>query len=318
MRQKRYIETCLTIEYPVLTMSDPIKNLKAECVKLFTNKCYKEQYIHEVTKIVEYSNCKSVQKNGSYDNIIDVVFEADTTIIYTGELITNCEVVYTNEQRRILSGTSGIYSIFADYSNINNIKVGMIIPIVCGGVKYRIGSDRVAINASIYTPNKYNRGLRAYKITDKPYTPEELELLETFAAKYKEEHARAAKIRKKSNNMAQAWDTFNGYTHTYEDGGEDFGEDILNLMSTHEPIAGVYMRHPRIKNESPNLSQNDTEDIPHINIPRIQALQYLFNDVLTDLSLINNLTEQYSTSQKVYNDHKPLLKYFKSQQLPKP
>jgi hypothetical protein len=294
----KIIEIGLNIQNCIGFYSDP-DNLMRMLQEKYEGYCMKCCYVKSINKILRRGELTIRQDGQPSTGTISVTCEITAIAFSPGEIINGCTVINRGADGMLTCETD-ITSIFYNAPKLMaSITRGQIISIRVGGVRYSIGSNKIAINAAPFLPNDV---ITAYKIDtiDSTLRAGLTNVLDRIAQE--EEHAQ--QIKKSS---PAAWETFERLLYCYKDQTLAPGlllkyEDIL--AGNIAPNVEWLVRHPKLNLATPVVCGfGDLTTLPEARmvteLPASTVITILLEDYCAMLRTIRENIEIYGIDNRV-------------------
>lgn len=171
-----------TVKISLNNASEQLNPNKKELVydkleEKYVNKCYQKSLILKIVEVLEYSNCVFNNNDLGLNSFINVSFSAETYSINTGDYIGNLELSKKMSEKIILNNSR--IKGGATIEDINDYKVGMIIPCKVNGSVYLPSSNIQTALEVINLSTIFDTELSNVKII-KPLTDEEFNIIKKY------------------------------------------------------------------------------------------------------------------------------------------
>jgi hypothetical protein len=284
----KVIEVGIDIKDCINLYSDP-DNLRQIIEYKYLNRCFRGCYITSITRIIKTGVCVINKDGNPTFGTIPVIFEVAAICYMPGEIVTNCLVI-SNKTTGILCTTAYSSIMIAPHALLSSITKGNIITICVGQAVYKIGLDKISINAVLYTPRVSNDifFMKHEEINES--------ILEDVKSRIQQEEAAAVLLRKNT-----AWDMFDKLIYAFVDDKADLVTNKVNILEL-QPQDMYISRDPRIRMTTPFAAVFDkpNENTPyHTNMTAENVVLLLHEDYYAHLKLVRELVEIYSTPELI-------------------
>jgi hypothetical protein len=308
-------EAALNIENCINLYTSP--NIIEQIVtNRYERRCYRGCFILKITQIRKTGECIITQDGEPKFGTIPVIFEAQCLVYSVGEIVNGCVVKNRDPNGLLVCQTEyAAIMLMPGAQPTESITKDQIISVQVAAAKYSIGSDRVALCATLYLPNS---AAVLYKIV--PDTRVDVgELTADVMTRIAEEEAELESLR-----SSRAWTFFDTLLYPFKiPQATPAGAKLIDMKTLTAPTTSlasfVYLsRDPAVRASTPSVcaytgdkkivGELARESIGHkITFPNLVLL--FLEQYCAHLRTLREMTAIYS-DEKVFESHRNLWRIF--------
>lgn len=152
MKIIKLIETSVDVSNPIRIFASPEANLIEILSRQYQGKCYKGCFINRIISIKKRSFCEVSRFTSPNIGTIHLIFEAEVTVLYTGEILNGCRIVSRDERHGIVTLMKGdnikIRALDSD-RKFATFGKGAFISVIVGAGSYKPNIPKISVNAKI-------------------------------------------------------------------------------------------------------------------------------------------------------------------------